>query len=112
KAEKAGGRDPKDFKGPVGQGDFATNDIHVPPVFALPKRVADDHARRAATSLIIRRSEDAAQRRPYAQHVEKVAAHPKRTRETSLAARREIEAVRAPPEDAAERLLSFLALLP
>src|SRR5262249_55653773 len=66
----------------------------------------------AASPLVVRRREDAAQRGSDAQHVEKVPAHPQRPRQTYLAALREIEAVCAPCEDARKCLLPISDLLP
>src|SRR5499426_3166979 len=111
-SEEARGRDPDDFKRPVVQRELAANDVRVSAVLALPEAVTDDHARRAASTLIVRRGEDAAQRRPDAQHVEKISTHPERPRGAYLTALREVEAVRAPGEDAGKCLLSISDLLP
>src|SRR5262249_6195903 len=104
-SEEACGRDPDDFKRPIVQRELSANDVRVSAVLALPEAMADDHARRAASTLIVSRGEDAAHRRPDAQHFEKISAHPERPRGAYLAALREVEAVRAPGEDTGKRLL-------
>src|SRR5262249_24472245 len=91
---------------------LSANDVRVSAVLALPEAMADDHTRRAASTLIVRRGEDAAHSRPDPQHFEKISAHPDRPRGAYLAALREVEAVRAPGEDTGKRLLPITDLLP
>src|SRR5262247_236703 len=111
-SEEARGRDPDDFKRTVVQRDLAANDVRVSAVLALPEAMTDDHARRAASALVVRQGEDAAQRRPDAQHVEKISAHPEGPSGSYLAALREVEPVCAPGEDTGKRLLPISDLLP
>src|SRR5262249_41817132 len=94
------------------QRDLAANDVRVSAVLALPEAMTDDHARRAASALVVRQGEDAAQRRPDAQHVEKISAHPEGPSGSYLAALREVEPVCAPGEDTGKRLLPISDLLP
>src|SRR5262245_6225248 len=110
--EETRGSDADDFKRLVGQRKFAADNIRVSTILALPEAVTDDHASRSAPPLIVRRREDAAQRGSKAQHVENVSAHPESLRGTYFAAGGEIEAVRAPGEDAGKGLLPISDLLP
>ena len=56
-------------------------------VLALPERIAEDRARRAAAPIVCA-GQHAAGRRPHAEHVEELAADPEALRGTRLAAGR------------------------
>src|SRR6267142_6523076 len=55
--------DADDLERIVSQCQFATDDIPVAAIFTLPESIADNRARRAATTCVIARCEDPAENR-------------------------------------------------
>src|SRR5262245_40131725 len=93
--------------------DLSAQDGSVAAESALPERMADDHARRTATTLVVGLCEDASQRGPHSEHVEEISAYPQPVfSKALLSTRRKIEARSPPGEDAGKRLLLLPNLFP
>src|SRR5262245_31959910 len=112
-ADEASLIDANDLDGMAVERDLPSYDRRVASVCALPERVADDCAGRAAAALIIGAREDAPHRGPNSERVEEISAHPQPVfRKALLAARGQIESRGAPGEEAVKSLLPFLKQLP
>src|SRR5262245_1960141 len=84
--EKAALCDADDLDGMSIERDLPAHDPSVAAECALPERVTDDRARRAATALIICVREHEPQDGLYAEHIEEVPAHPQPVFGTALLA--------------------------
>ena len=89
----------------------AADDRPIAAVLALPERVAEDRARRAAAA-IVGVGQDPAGRRPHAERVEEPAADPEALRGTRLAAGCEVEGRGSSRQQAREALLPRANLFP
>src|SRR5260221_7147730 len=92
--------------------DFPARHGGIAPVLAPPECVSEYHGRCPAAGAIVRGRDEATEHGTDAQRLEKAAADPERLGETHLAARAQIQSIRAPGGDARKDALAVARVLP
>ncbi len=111
-AEEAGLRDADDLERFAIEEDFATDGRGLAAIFALPVRIAEHCARRAAARAVVCAGEDTSKSGDHAESLEEIAARVEPLDVSHFATRRSIEAVRGPGKEAREGLLMGSELVP
>src|ERR1043166_4225949 len=96
----------------IGQSELAANHVCCAAKFLLPEAVADHDSRRATAANVVAGIQNAANKRPDAQHIKELAAHPKRSSVANFPALGQIKVAGTPGEDSGESLLSISQLFP